>query len=366
MTELDSAPQGDSIRDSLMAAFESPAPDTMSAPIPELDAPASDDAPQIDTPSDGRARDPATGKFIPKTEDAAPNQAAAPAKTPDQGQTAKPEPAPQAIQPPQSWSAPAKAVFASLPPEVQQEVLKRERDYSTGIEAKSLEAKRYEPLEQIIGPRREAWTRQFGSPEKGLQTLIGISENASRDPEGFVRWFAQNSGLDLAKLAEAQANQPPQDPRVAALERQVSQLNGFLTSQQQAQQQQQLNSLSSVVEAFRADPANEHFDSVAQDVLDAIPVVRKGMPHATPQEVLKEAYERTIWASPGIRTQLLAKQTADAAAQKQKEAQAQADKSRAAASVSLTGAPPSGAAPPAGAPAATLRDELERQFSSRV
>jgi hypothetical protein len=360
MQELETASGGDDLRASLEAAFDAPS----SEPVANESAPLDTETaapPAIDGATDGRPRD-ELGRFAPKPEQAA--ESAAP-KIPDQGQTAKPEPAPQAIQPPQSWSAEAKALWNSLPPAIQQEAVKRESDYSKGIEQKSLKAKEFERYESLLAPRAQAWAQRFGSPERGLQTLIEISENASRDPEGFVRWFAQNSGLDLARLIQAQADQPPPDPRYQALERQVNQLTGVLTAQQQAQQQAQLNSLASIVDAFGNDPANEHWQSVAPEVLNIIPLVRQSMPHGTPQEVLKEAYDRTIWATPGIRTQLLAKQSADAQAQSQQAAKAQADKSRAAA-VSLTGAPPTGAAPPGDAPAATLREELERQFGSRI
>ena len=359
MIEQDDAPSGmeggESLRDSLSAAFD--VPPTAADPVGEPIAATLRDAPA--EPGDVSA-----------------------------------EPAARAVTAPQAWSAAAKARWAELPPELQQEIARREGDFTRGIEQKVLEARRhYAPLEQVIGPRREAWARQFGSPERGLQTLVEISEQAGRDPEGFVRWFAQNSGLDLSRLAQGVANGAPADtasggakpadqgdPRVALLAQQVGQLQEYLAGEQQARQVENLSSLASVVDAFRADPKHEHFDAVAPDVLALIPVVRQAMPQASAPELLKAAYERTIWGDPGIRERLLAKQTAalgqQSAAredllkggqerQQQDAAQdAHAARRTQAAAFSLTGAPPAGSRPSAAFPSSTLREELERQFAS--
>lgn len=347
-----SAEAGESLRDSLAAAFAAPAPEA-AEPLSETIA----DAPQ---------RDDATGRFAAT----------------EANEDAGTEPAARPVAAPQSWSAAAKARWAELPVDLQQEIARREGDFTRGIEQKVLEARRqYAPLEQVIGPRREAWARQFGSPERGLQTLVEISEQAGRDPEGFVRWFAQNAGLNLAQLSAGVANAgadakktapAPEagDPRVGLLAQQVNRLHEYLAGQQQARQVEQLSSLASVVDAFRADPKHEHFDAVAPDVLALIPVVRQAMPQASAPELLQAAYERTIWGDPGIREKLIGQYSAAregllkiGQARQQQDA-AQVRRSQAAA-LSLSGAPPAGSRPSADFPSTTLREELERQFGGQ-
>lgn len=355
MTDVSGAAEpATDIRSLLESGWDAPAPEPVITDAPAVN----DDTPDFEPTGDDRPRD-EKGRFAPKTAESAPAEAAPANENPDQGKVETPEPAPPAIQAPQSWSAAAKAKWATLPPDIQQEIAKREGDFSKGIEQKSLEAKKYDGLEAIIGPRRQAYTAQFGSVEKGLETLISISEGASRDPAGFMRWFAGQNGLDLAKLAEGQ---PAQNPELAPILNRLGQLEGLLTQQQQTQQQQTLQSLNAQVEAFAADPGNEHFNDVQEDVVREIPVIRAQKPHATAQEILKEAYERAIWANAGTREKILSKRQADEEAKRAQSAQAQASKAKAAA-LSLTGSPTPGAPLPSGGPAPTLRDELERQYA---
>ena len=103
--------------------------------------------------ADGRVRGP-DGKFIAKAAETVQD-------TPDQPSEAVADPAVKlAIRAPASWSPAAKATFDKLPPEVQQAVAKREQEIDHGLRRKSEEVKRYEPLEQVLAPRRAQWAAQ--------------------------------------------------------------------------------------------------------------------------------------------------------------------------------------------------------------
>ena len=127
-------------RETKTAASESPPPsDATAASVEQTTATVA--APEAtNQPAGDRPRGP-DGKFIAKTADAP----AAPATpTPDRAEptaaTAAPSTA-QAVSPPVSWSAEAKAAFAALSPAVQQAVLKREKEVSDGFAQKSAELK---------------------------------------------------------------------------------------------------------------------------------------------------------------------------------------------------------------------------------
>jgi hypothetical protein len=113
----------------------------------------------------------------------------------------------------------------------------------------------------------------------------------------------QKLGVDLtgAQMQQgqrpAQQHQPQQfrDPRVDQL--------------LEAQRNEKLRQAVDQVAKFRADPANKHFEEVADDIMRDI-----GFEKAqgrTPD--LKQIYERVIWANPGTRQKILAEQSAQQA-----------------------------------------------------
>jgi hypothetical protein len=84
--------------------------------------------------------------------------------------------------------------------------------------------------------------------------------------------------------------------------------------QQRAQQSQQqiFSRVEREVSDFAADPKNEHFDEVADDV---VMLLKTGLD-------LQTAYERAVWANPITRAKELTKTTAQQTAKKTSEARA--------------------------------------------
>jgi hypothetical protein len=157
---------------------------------------------ETDTPAaatqDGRARDPATGKFVEKAADAAP-----PGDTPPAAPSTAAAPA--GIDP---------QVFASLPAETQAALARTMEDVNTRQQRFAA----LEPLEQIIGPRRDLWALNGATPAQAINQLLALSDFAGRDPGGFIRHIAKNSGVDLAQLVLDTEPEPEVDPVVAALQ----------------------------------------------------------------------------------------------------------------------------------------------------
>lgn len=347
----------DDLRAALSAAFENPDPTpAASADMPMDDAPP----PVTDAQPTGPARAP-DGKFTrpaevdapppPKPADAAPTQAA-PAAAPQAQATAP-------VAPPASWSPAAKAQWATLPDAIRAEIAKREVDFSRGIEQKALKVKEYEPLEQVLGPRRAALAAQYGSVEGAIQQLFALSDYASQDPAGFLQYFAQSRGINLSQFAPAPTQQQgqPVDPTIQHLQAQLAQLTGHIQAQEQQRAAQQQQSLVQEVERFSADPANKYFDNVQQHLLMLLPGIRAANPTAPPAELLKTAYDQAVWANPETRAAL----QAEMAHQRQAEMAAKAAQKRQAA-VSISGSPVAGASHATPGPS-NLRAQLEEAFS---
>jgi hypothetical protein len=216
----------------------------------------------------------------------------------------------QPLSPHERWSAERKAEFASLPRKAQEILLQREAEtnaYLTQESQKIADLKRtYEPLERHIGPRREAWALSGFTPDTALEHLFALSDFATRDKPGFVRWFAQQHGVDLS---EASTGADAPDPKITALEQRVQ---SFEQKEQQRQQQaveQSRQTVQSAITQFAADTkSNPYFKDVETDVAAILPGIVQQNPGASHKELLKIAYDKAVWANEPIRAKLLAEQ----------------------------------------------------------
>lgn len=293
------------------------------APVEEVvvapEAIIAEETPQDDSEkaSDGRERGP-DGKFIAKQPETAQD-------TTDQPSEAVAEPAKQlAIRAPASWSPAAKATFDKLPPEVQQAVAKREQEIDHGLRRKSEEVKRYEPLEQIIAPRRAVWSAQGMDETTAIKTLLAAQDLLERDPKQGLEFLARSYGVNIASLSAQPQGQPYQaqpapdsHPEIAALKQQLQVLQSQVQTAQTAP-------IVSQIDAFQNDPANLYFENVRDDMAVLL--------HNGKASDLKEAYDMACWMRPDIRPFL---QTAQAPAVPMQDKAAQARR----AAVSVTGSP---------------------------
>ena len=291
-----------------------PAEEVVVAPeavIAEAETPQDD----AEKASDGRERGP-DGKFVAKAPESVQN-------TIDQPSEAVADPAAKlAIRAPASWSPAAKASFERLPPEVQQAVAKREQEIDHGLRRKSEEVKRYEPLEQLIAPRRALWAAQGMDEASAIKTLLAAQDLLERDPKQGLEFLARSYGVNL-NTAQPQGQpyqaQPARDshPEIAALKQQLQVLQSQVQTAQTAP-------IVSQIDAFQNDPANLYFENVRDDMAVLL--------HNGKASDLKEAYDMACWMRPDIRPFL---QTAQAPAV---TTQGKATQARRAA-VSVTGSP---------------------------
>ena len=291
------------------------------APVEEVAAPESVIA-EAETPhddsekaADGRVRGP-DGKFIAKAPEMVQD-------TPDQPSEAVADPAAKlAIRAPASWSPAAKATFDKLPPEVQQAVAKREQEIDHGLRRKSEEVKRYEPLEQVLAPRRAQWAAQGMDEVHAVKTLLAAQDLLEKNPMQGLEFLARSYGVNL-NTAQPQGQpyqaQPARDshPEIAALKQQLQVLQSQVQTAQTAP-------IVSQIDAFQNDPANLYFENVRDDMAVLL--------HNGKASDLKEAYEMACWMRPDIRPFL---QTAQAPAAPVQDKAAQARR----AAVSVTGSP---------------------------
>jgi hypothetical protein len=205
---------------------------------------------------------------------------------------------------------------------VQQAVAKREQEIDHGLRRKSEEVKRYEPLEQVLAPRRAQWAAQGMDEVHAVKTLLAAQDLLEKNPMQGLEFLARSYGVNL-NTAQPQGQpyqaQPARDshPEIAALKQQLQVLQSQVQTAQTAP-------IVSQIDAFQNDPANLYFENVRDDMAVLL--------HNGKASDLKEAYEMACWMRPDIRPFL---QTAQAPAAPMQDKAAQARR----AAVSVTGSP---------------------------
>lgn len=360
-----------SLRDMLADEIHGPDPDPAGEQTEETpDAPAADAPGDADAAAEGddRPRD-AHGRFVARGEDG-PKDTPASAGADDQ-RTGDGGEAPTApIAAPASWSAEDSAVFNKLPRDAQAVLARRESERDADYQRKSQEiaeiGRRYEALDRVLEPRRQALRQQGVDEARLIDMYFAIDEGMSRDPVNTLRAIAKRFDVDLTSLnpASGSPDEDLEDPALAGLNKSLSSLQDQLAemkaerdreiteaqAQQRAQLQAEVNAFRDAVDETGA-LKHPHYDTVRAQMGV---VFRSGA-----AKTLEEAYAQAVWAHPELRQRMLedevhARTRADAERRKQEAEKA----SRAA--VSVTGAPGATAAPSSGG--GSIRDILKSEF----
>lgn len=226
----------------------------------------------------------------------------------------------QTLKPPASWTNKAKEEWSKIPSNLQEEILRREKDVARGFEEKGREANFAKSIRQIIEPYKGR-IQQFGASESdAIDYLFRMEEFSSRDPEGYIIHAAQGLGVNLLALAQKAQQQPQQgyNPQVAALERKLATFEQSVKVREQASAQEE-------VAKFSAD--KPYFEDAKMEMAKLLDM---GVVTS-----LEEAYEKAIWADPNIRERILQDQRKTEEDRRRKEAEQKAVAAKKAASINV-------------------------------
>ena len=329
----------DELRDAVESAYET-----------EAEAGNADTSPVTSDVPDTPAVEPQTA---PAEAPAAPGPAATPAPAPEKAPVKAPEKsqeppveheAPESRLPridraPASWKGEAKAVWASLPLHIRQEVVRRERDITHAMQEHAETRKTLDSINQTVAPYADLIQRNYGgSPAKAVQQLFEVERILNTAPTAqkaqFVANLIKHYQIDIQALDGFLAGQPsPENQQQLQIQQLLDQrlapLTSFVQQQQQLQQQQQQQrdqAAQTTVEQMATDPQYPYFDEVRHDMADIIDMAQKRGVYLS----LPEAYSRAVRMN-----DLDVPQQAQIHAQ---EAQQRAQRARAASS-SVSGSP---------------------------
>lgn len=260
------------------------------------------EAPQSDAPADSPSSADGDAGTPPAHEAAATDAPAeAVTKTP-----AKPASDDKLAKAPGSWKPAAREKWAGLDPEVRAEIYRREAEVSRGLNQYQTDAKFGRELQDTIKPFEHTMRAAGVEPQQAIRALLETDhslrfgtpvEKAQRVLE-IMNFYGVN--VDTLGAVLQGAPQPePVDPKVAQLQARLAQLEQG-TLQQQSQVAAQLKS---EVESFAANPANEFYRDVREQMAT---LLESGV--ATD---LQDAYDKATWANPEVRKVLLQRQAAE-------------------------------------------------------
>jgi hypothetical protein len=308
-----------SLSDDLRAAFDAPEPTPEPVVEAAVETVAVPDAPVGETEQEraDRVRD-EKGRFAKKVETPAGTESveAQPAKV-EEVAVAPPVEAPPPVKPPQSWRATQRELFGTLPPEVQQEVLRRETEITRALQESSEARQAAQWFKETTTPYEQLFRAEGVDAKRAVQNLLqtsaalqtGAPMTRAQIVANIVRTYLPGrDGLELLDqvlsgqqvTASPQWNQQPQrDPRVDQLLQQVE------AAKAQQQQTLQVRAQQAVQEVQEL----EFFEDVREDMADILDLsARRGIAK-TP----KQAYDQAVSLHPEVSKVLQQRAAAKAA-----------------------------------------------------
>jgi hypothetical protein len=222
---------------------------------------------------------------------------------------------------PQAWKPGPKAKWATLDPEVRQEVMRRERD-TTQVLNDSAQARQLQTqFQQVIQPFMGRLTSLNAHPLAAVQELLKADYLLSSSPPAqkaqFLAKLIKDYGVDIAELDNALSGRPAADPVSSQVEillqERLAPFQQYIEQQQRrtaAQEQQTAQELQHTVETMAQDPKYPYFEDVREAMADIVEIMAKRGQHIT----IEAAYNRAVAMDPVISQEVSAKAAADAQA----------------------------------------------------
>jgi hypothetical protein len=260
----------------------------------------------------------------------------------------KPGADPRIDRAPQSWKGDAKKVWAELPLNVRQEVIRRERDATRILQESAEVRQKVETIQSTLAPHMDRINAMYqGNPITAINNLLGVERIlVNGDPVAKVNLVAnmiKHFGIDLVSLDKALVGEAP-SPEVQQqsnieklLEQKLAPFQQFIQSQQQREQQyrqQTEQEVAHTVETMASDPNFPYFNEVRTDMADIIEMyARRGVTVS-----LEDAYSRAVRINDETFQASSGRESSQAATQAALQAHQAAQRAKGAA-VSVSGSP---------------------------
>ena len=253
---------------------------------------------------------------------------------------------------PQSWSAEAKAKWATLSPDIQAVVAKREREAHEAITRQGNELSAYKPIKQVVEQFKDVFERYGVTPDDGIGRLLEANRRLETDPYAAIAELANAYGVDLgyySQQAKQQGSMPPEvaqlHRQIAAQQQQIQEMSNWIAGRERHETETRTQSANALLEKFSADKPDEWpllEKDIHAELLALNAQVEAGLiePLSADQK-LDRAYKRALQLNPEVQKR---KQDAQRKAEQEKqleEAKKRADAAHRAKAVNVASQPAS-------------------------
>lgn len=194
---------------------------------------------------------------------------------------------------PNTWRKDVAAKWATLPPEVQAEVERRESDFHKGIEKYKAAAQFQDEVQKAVAPYVPTFRSLGISPAEAIQGLMStdavLRNGTPHEKLATFQSLAQQYGIDLGQAQSFQGA----DPQVSALQQQIQHLQSYLQQQETKGQQAEQAAVNAEIARFASDPKHGHFDQVREHMAA---LLQAGL-----AKDLSDAYAQAVYANPATR-----------------------------------------------------------------
>jgi hypothetical protein len=253
------------------------------------------------------------------------------------------------IEPPKSWSAEKKALWASVSPEAQEYIAQREAESQKGHSQLGEKASRADKYESVISRYKHVLD---SAPEQEIESLLATKAAFRQDARGTFERLAQQLGIDLSQYAKQPSEGAPAETdqirslmqEVQGLKRQLGETHQRLTAREQQEMQSREQSLASLVDEFKS--GKDYWGEIENQVLAQIHALKIENPNADPKTLLQEAHDRAVKLNDEVSNRLTKAKRDKEAADKAAEDKRKADQAKRLASLntkSTTGQTPKAA-----------------------
>ena len=225
----------------------------------------------------------------------------------DTGSDSKPSSHPD-VTIPVSWGAQAREAWKDVPPAVQEQVAKREKEFSTKIQQYAETAKTGEEFLQKTAQFQNFFAADGVTATQAavnlMQTAAGLRSGNVQQKAAIVREIIQNFGVDIATLDTMLAGQTVAQTGVEntssieqTIQQQLAPVQGFIDQYNQNMQTYQQGVSEKTAQTIDDFAANsEFFDDVRLDMADLVDISSKRGINLS----IEEAYERACAMNPEV------------------------------------------------------------------
>jgi hypothetical protein len=240
---------------------------------------------------------------------------------------------PAKVEAPNSWKAIAKEKFATLDPELQQEISRREQDVQRAFSAHDQDRTFGKSLREVVSPYAPMITAEGATPESAIKSLLNTAyllRNGSAQEKGMlIADLARRYGADIS-ASEADQGEPVH-PVISELQAKIALLESSLHNRARQEQEQETQQLTQSVQSFLADPKYPYANDVAPQIAQ---LMRAGIAKDLP-----DAYNQAIYLNPDVRQRVITATQTESQRKQIEEAKARAEAAKRSASTNLRSRP---------------------------